>query len=254
VNRHLLLLVVSATLVMSPFSTAGDIAELSVLGFTHDGSVFVFETFGEYDAIDGGFSNLFFVETRNGNSLPDTPISVFCRGGTPQVSGSPGTSCDPIPTVAELRREMMSRAAPRLAKLGDLDPGVLLYSNSEAIWHRRYTASFVHRLALGDRNRALYRKPQVHELQISALTLPSNCNMGRRESKGSKGILLRLNRSVVYQDKSLPRSRACAKDYAISEIRWRARTSLHIAIMSVLEPGFETDSRTFVAIPFLLSP
>jgi predicted secreted protein len=89
-------------------SKAGEVDDLSVLGFTSDSSVFVYETFGEYDAIVGSYSNLYFLETKTGRPLPGTPFRLFCREEDKKFS--PQARCKPMPSVFQLRKQTMRQA------------------------------------------------------------------------------------------------------------------------------------------------
>jgi len=96
----------------------------------------------------------------------------------------------------------------------------------------------------------LFVDARIHTLKLSIIPIASTCLF----EKGSKGLLLTLHGQVLYQDKSLPEDRNCAEDYSIREVRWHGQTDKHVALISVFKMGFEGYDRTFLAIPFTLSP
>jgi predicted secreted protein len=93
------------------------------------------------------------------------------------------------------------------------------------------------------------RDAKIHTLRISLIPLLSTCEVER----GSKGFSLILDGKVLYEDQRLPEIRRCAEDYSITEIRWSG-TNVHVALVSAFSIGFEGYDRTFIAIPFVLSP
>jgi hypothetical protein len=144
-----------------------------------------------------------------------------------------------------------------LSRLGDLDPGVLLASTPLGqVIPDPYALSFFHPFLGSLHNRRYYADAHIHTLKVSLLPLPSSCYV----ETGSKGLLLTLDGMILYQDKELPDSRKCAEDYSISELRWYPETNMHVALVSVFKTGFEGYAgfegydRTFLAIPFTLSP
>ncbi len=55
---------------------AGDTAELSILGFAADGSVFAFEEYGVQDGSGFPYANRFYIETATDSFVAGTPIRV----------------------------------------------------------------------------------------------------------------------------------------------------------------------------------
>ena len=63
-------------LAVAPASLAGDVAELEILGFSDDGSVFAFEEFGVLDGSGFPYSNRYYIDVDSDEFLPATPIRV----------------------------------------------------------------------------------------------------------------------------------------------------------------------------------
>src|ERR1700730_8563177 len=189
-----------------------------------------------------------FIETKTGRFLPGTPIRVFCQEDT---ESSPRTRCKPMPSLDSLRQQAISRAAPLLSKISQLDQGELLASAPIGqVMPDPYAVSFFHPSLSSLPSRPMYPDASIHILRASVIPLVSTCQM----ETGSKGLLLRLDGQVLYEDKKLPEDRKCAEDYSITEVRWRRFTDVHVALISVFKLGFEGYDRTFIAVPFLLAP
>ncbi len=56
---------------------AGDAAELEILGFSADGSIFAFEEYGTQDGSGFPYANRFYIDTATDRFLPGTPIRVM---------------------------------------------------------------------------------------------------------------------------------------------------------------------------------
>lgn len=71
----LVLMALSIICAASP-GRAGDTAELGVIGFSGDGSVFVFEEFGIQDGSGFPYANRFYIDTMTDRFLPGSPVRV----------------------------------------------------------------------------------------------------------------------------------------------------------------------------------
>lgn len=65
-----------AQLATSIAAHAGDVAELEILGFTKDGSVFAFEEYGVQDGSGFPYANRYYIDTSTDSFLKGTPIRV----------------------------------------------------------------------------------------------------------------------------------------------------------------------------------
>ena len=91
-------------------------------------------------------------------------------------------------------------------------------------------------------------------IDIFDLPGPSHCsNFGPK----SKGFALSLrhdgkgNITEVYRDTSLPKSRGCTQDYAISDIVMFPefdKAKVMVALVSIFTHGFEGADRRFIAV------
>ncbi|TGW02055.1 DUF2259 domain-containing protein, partial [Mesorhizobium sp. M2D.F.Ca.ET.145.01.1.1] len=66
----------AAQLAASIAAQAGDVAELEILGFTRDGSVFAFEEYGVQDGSGFPYANRYYIDTSSDSFLKGTPIRV----------------------------------------------------------------------------------------------------------------------------------------------------------------------------------
>jgi predicted secreted protein len=57
-------------------ASAGDVAELEILGFSKDGSVFAFEEYGVQDGSGFPYANRYYIDTTDDSFLKGTPIRV----------------------------------------------------------------------------------------------------------------------------------------------------------------------------------
>jgi len=58
---------------------AGDTAEINVLGFSADGSIFAFEEYGVQDGSGFPYANRFYIDTASDKFLPGTPVRAAGR-------------------------------------------------------------------------------------------------------------------------------------------------------------------------------
>lgn len=57
-------------------ASAGDVAELQILGFSKDGGVFAFEEYGVQDGSGFPYANRYYIDTTDDSFLKGTPIRV----------------------------------------------------------------------------------------------------------------------------------------------------------------------------------
>ncbi|MGE0281050.1 MAG: DUF2259 domain-containing protein [Rhizobiaceae bacterium] len=75
IRRMVLATGLMAALFAGPAS-AGDTAELNILGFSADGKVFAFEEYGVQDGSGFPYANRFYIDTTTDKFLPGTPVRV----------------------------------------------------------------------------------------------------------------------------------------------------------------------------------
>lgn len=238
---HALIPVFFAAAALMPVGArAGDLADLSVLGFGTDGKVFAFEEYGVQDGSGFPFSHIYVIDTDTDSWLPGTPIRVTIDQET-------------VP-VATARTQARAQAAPILQGNGVDTPAVMLASNPLG----EYTA---------DPARLTFGQPfGTDPLQVPERRFTAALDIYDAETPGEdcetfigakpKGFRLTIRNltsnaeAVLHQDSQIPQSRGCPITYRISDI---AVPDVYPAgkvavIISVFKHGFEGPDRRFLAV------
>ncbi|WP_353640985.1 DUF2259 domain-containing protein [Mesorhizobium sp. WSM2239] len=218
-------------------SLAGDVAELEILGFSEDGSVFAFEEYGVLDGSGFPYSNRYYIDVDSDEFLPGTPIRVRLEDETATVEKARGQA-----------RERGEKVVPQ--------------SVLEA--NRGFTAGFntvtelsadPHRMLVNPRP-IFY--PVDHPLEFRLENVPLN-NTERCQNHGEiNGFrLLRIGASeggrtqVLHEDKSIPQSRGCPHGYGIGAVQTfyhAGGQSAYAVVISVHSYGFEGPDFRWIAV------
>jgi predicted secreted protein len=218
-------------------SLAGDVAELEILGFSDDGSVFAFEEYGAFDGSGFPYSNRYYIDVDSDEFLPATPIRVRLD--------------DENATIDEARRLSRERGEKIVGQSAlAANPGFTAGSNA------------VTELS-ADPNRMLVNPrpifyPVDEPLEFRLERVPLN-GTERCQSHGEvNGFrLLRIDASeggrtqVLHEDKSIPQSRDCPYGYGIGAVQTfyhDGGLSAYAVIISVSGYGFEGPNFRWLAV------
>lgn len=229
------MMVLSATTAQR--AAAADADRFAVIGFNDSASVFVFEVFGTFDALGGGFSTIYFIDTLNDTWLQGTPVRTAVGDGDPELETI---------TLAEIRDRNTDVAAPVIAALGPFDPGRVVASrgfgqlgvNPKMLaWRFPYYAELPGMM------------DEVWELRIEEL--PMDVERPLWATGPCMGYAIILNGSDIHRDSRIPRSRGqCPQAYDLDAVICDVRLSVCMAMIAVYNRGFEGLNRSYIAMPF----
>jgi len=217
-----------------PCSWAGDYAEREIIGFSPDGAYFAFEEFGVQDGSGFPYSNIFIIDTAKDDWLAGTPIRRRID--------------DEMAPLSRAREESRSKAQPLLTEHNITPRGVLAVSNPAT-----ELSADPHKVRFR-LNPFFNMAERAWSLTLEPLPFPETAQC---ENFGPvKGLKLTITdpdgkQRVLSEDKSVPDSRFCPRDYAISDVVTftpeGGETSLAI-LLSLFRQGFEGTDRRFIAV------
>jgi len=233
-----LVLLAALFLGLSSVAIAADRSEFQLIGYSPDSKYFAFEEFGVQDGSGFAYSSVFVIDVINDKWVAGGPFRFRTEDENVKLFEARSNA---IAMAAEALLELNIQQPARLIALnGDGEapqPGLGLqfhlpgYTGIDAMW--------------GD-----------YELSLETFDLPPSKNCEGFAEDGSKGFALFLEassqKSLVYKDKKLPKSRNCPIAYRITGvvIPFEERSLEHaIALISVWSYGFEGPDRRFIAIP-----
>ncbi|MGI9412311.1 MAG: DUF2259 domain-containing protein [Hyphomicrobiales bacterium] len=215
---------------------AGDFAERRIIGFSPSGHHFAFEQFGIQDGSGFPYSDIFVINLKTDKWVSGTPVRVRVKSGKASLYSA--------------RSRARKKVARLLKKLKIRTPGRLLASapvtevggNLHELGFRPYgfqTSSADARTVLID----------VFDLpgrKTCAAFGPSSKGFALSLREDGKGKVIE-----VYRDTTMPKSRGCTQDYAISDIvvfPEFGRAKALVGLISVFTHGFEGADRRFLAV------
>lgn len=231
---------VALLLSLAGLARAGDFAGFQSIGFSADGSVYAFEEYGIRDGAGFPYSTIYAIDTRKDAYLPGTPIRTSLE--------------DENAGLLEARNQTYGKAMELMQThaLGD-NPGVLAAFNP-----------FGEVSPTPDRIRYLpiavdppVSAPSTLKLETVDMPATAKC-----QAMNAEKIAFRLRAverdgkpvdDLVYEDKSIPDSRACPTGYRFGGVvTFQPQTgdaSVQIALILVLSQGFEGQDGRWIAIP-----
>ncbi|MBL8939833.1 MAG: DUF2259 domain-containing protein [Archangium sp.] len=111
----------TTVLLLPVMALAGNTAEVELVGFSDDGSLFAWYDFGVVDGAGWGYANLFVIDEK-GASLSRKPVAAHDGSA---AEGEP-------PTQAEVLAQLKAKTAAVLKAKKLTDPGVELYTSGTA--------------------------------------------------------------------------------------------------------------------------
>jgi len=223
-----------AFFLLAPVASAGDYAYRDILGFSPDGKYFAFEEYGIQDGSGFPYANVFVIDTAKDDWVDGTPIRRRID--------------DETASLATVRKDARSKAEPILSKFKIEPRGLLVVSNpATELSADPYSVRF--RL-----NDFFNMAERAWSLRLTPLTLPQpeNCH----DFGPAKGLKLELTdpngaARTISEDKSIPESRFCPRDYAISDVvvftPEGGETTIAV-LVSLFRQGFEGTDRRFIAV------
>ncbi|TIN00024.1 MAG: DUF2259 domain-containing protein [Mesorhizobium sp.] len=214
---------------------AGDVAELEILGFTKDGSVFAFEEYGVQDGSGFPYANRYYIDTGTDSFLKGTPIRVRLENENAKLDA---------------------------ARLQALQKGEAIVSQAELDANRGITAGFnpVTELSADPHRMAVNPRPifsPVDPLEFWLDELGMNNTEGCESQGEINGFrLLRIEAQdggttkLLHEDKSIPRSRGCPNGYRIGAVQTFSTDSLsaYAVLIAVRQYGFEGPDFRWIAV------
>lgn len=217
---------------------AGDTAELNVLGFTADGSIFAFEEYGVQDGSGFPYANRFYIDTATDSFVPGSPVRVRID--------------DESATLAQARQQARSG-------------GEAIVSDDELAAHRGTLAGFnpvtelsadPHRIAVNPRP-VLPPVDQPVEFRIEDIHVGAveRCD-GLGEIRGYRltriGVEPGQAAEVLHEDRSIPSSRGCPLGYRIGAVQTffpEGGDPVFAVLIAVRSFGFEGPDHRWIAVP-----
>lgn len=235
------ILVLSAFLLIAQLAgpltaQAGDVAELEILGFSQDGSVFAFEEYGVQDGSGFPYANRYYINTADDSFLQGTPIKVRLD--------------DENATLEAVRLQVRQK-------------GEAIIKQDELTANRGITAGFnpVTELSADPFRMVVNPRPIFFpvddplELRLDEIGLN---NTEGCESQGEiNGFrLLRIGAKaggkteLLHEDKSIPKSRGCPNGYRIGAVQTFSLQGLsaYAVLIAVRQYGFEGPDFRWIAV------
>jgi len=232
-------LIIAWMAIITTTGFAGNTADRNIIGFSSDGSWFAFEEYGISDGSGAPFTNIYVINVDEDKWAKGTPIRINFG--------------EKVAPVSAARTAAMKKAKPILKKLDITEPGILLASNpvTEITSNPRRIDFY--------RNKNLSNPGNKLSYVLKELEFPDNKTC-KSFGINEKGFSLALTKggsplTQVYKDKSIPTSRRCPKEYAISDVIEfipALGPVRHIILVHMFVLGFEGPDSRFLAVPVTL--
>ena len=235
---------------IAPASASED-AELNIIGFSEDGTLFVFEEFGLQAGSGLPFSNLYVVDLPSDRWVRGTPFREMPREGEFDER-------DAFAALEVTRARTAEAAAPLLARHAVRVPGAVVFARGLGDHARQGTVSTIRR-PFSDQPLST-RAFDEFDLRLEAFEAPSPLDYCFEPTRGYRLTLEHPAAApvVLHEDSRVPRSRGCAREYRLSHfivpgVRCAPERCpdgpLGVALISVFAQGFEGLGRSFIAAP-----
>lgn len=234
-KKHFLFVIAGFFLIFRP-ALAGDIAEIDILGFSKDGSVFVFEEYGRQDGSGFVYANRFFIDTATDNFLSGTPIRVTLEDETSTIQAARAEAAEKSAELME-RYEVRTDHARLLAfnPPSELaDPSRLRFFALPIVPPAEPPAELVLEEFVPDSEANCYDFGPRKAFRLKLFSGPENFGEG-----------------VVYEDSSVPASRRCALSYRIAGVAAfdeAMQISRMVVLVIVESVGFEGPDLRWIAV------
>ncbi len=231
--------VVAGTVLIAAPAFAGDIADFQSLGFSPDGSVYAFEEYGIQDGSGFPYSNIYFIDTKQDQYLPGTPIRVRIDNEEAKLGEARGQAGMKAETLAN-----QYALADNPGQLVAFNPVTETESAPDRLRYRAYAAD------------PAFGEPYKLQLEEFSEAPSPACKDIVSEMKGFR---LRLTEregapadELVYADDHVPASRGCATGYRLGGVVTHLSQTgqpVHMVLVLVLSYGFEGHDGRWIAVP-----
>lgn len=221
-------------LALSGAAYAGDAANLTVLGFNRDGSIFAFEEYGIQDGSGFPYANRFYVYTRTDSFVEGSPFRMRSK-----EDGA---------DIAQARNNARAKGEA-IIEDKDLNTGLTAGYRSLA-----QVDGDPRRMVV--RPRAIFPpvdRPITFELAELPFDPPANCS-GLAEKAAGFTLTMTVEGTEpreLNRDKRLPESRACPLGYSIQAVQTYYPDEgdpVFAVIIAVRSLGFEGPDHRFIAV------
>lgn len=217
-------------------ASAGDVAELEILGFSKDGGVFAFEEYGIQDGSGFPYANRYYIDTTDDSFLKGTPIRVRLDDETATLDA---------------------------ARLQARQKGEAIVSAAELTANRGITAGFnpVTEFSADPFRMVVNPRPIFSPVDPPLEFRLDEIGMNDTERCQSLGEingfrLLRVEAKdggqthLLHEDKSIPQSRGCPNGYRIGAVQTFSLDSLsaYAVLIAVRQYGFEGPDFRWIAV------
>ena len=217
-------------------ASAGDVAELEILGFSKDGGVFAFEEYGVQDGSGFPYANRYYIDTDSDSFLKGTPIRVRLD--------------DEAATLDQARLQARQK-------------GEAIGDQAELTANRGITAGFnpVTELSADPFRMVVNPRPIFSPVDPPLEFRLDEIGMNDTERCQSLGEingfrLLRIEAKdggqthLLHEDKSIPQSRGCPNGYRIGAVQTFSLDSLsaYAVLIAVRQYGFEGPDFRWIAV------
>jgi predicted secreted protein len=217
-------------------AAAADWADRAILGFSADGGTFAFEEFGVQDGSGFPYANVYVIDTATDTWVKGTPVRVRVEDETANLD--------------EVRAQALEGAEAVIAARGGLDGRYRIVASNPPteLSADPYAVRFLPDLYANLPDAAW-------DLTLTLLPMPEGeacANFGpvsgfRLDLAGPHG-----SRHVLHEDNSLPASRSCPIDYAITDVIVFAADDREppalVVLLNLIRQGFEGPDRRYLAV------
>lgn len=236
-TRRSMFLALAIAVTAVPPAVAGDTAEIAILGFSGDGSVFAFEEYGIQDGSGFPYANRYYIDTATDRHVEGTPLRVRID--------------DESASLDDARRQAR-------------DAGQAIVGDPELEAHRGFTAGWnaVTELSADPYRMAVNPRPVIppiddpveFRLREIAMPQPERCpDLGDIVGFGLTRIGLAPDETArsIHEDTSVPASRGCPLGYRIGGIQTyhpQSGPPVFAVLISVRTVGFEGPDHRWMAV------
>ncbi len=233
--------VFAAFLLAAPVGTAaaGDIAELSIGGFSADGAYFSFEEHGRQDGSGFPYSNIYFIDTATDAWVPDSPKRALIRDESAEAEVARAEARRMARFLAQRYRTSRPGFTVATQRITQLDAGP-------------------YRVTVNPRPVVpMIDEPITFALDLFRAAAQPIC--GEIATGGTRGFRLSAmidgkpeTAIMLHEDgPSVPKSRVCPLDYRIHDIITfypDGGTPVVAVLIQMIKVGFEGPDGRFLAV------
>lgn len=216
---------------------AADWADREIIGFSPDGATFAFEEFGVQDGSGFPYANVYVIDTATDSWVKGTPVRVLVEDETVNLD--------------EARAKALEDAEAVLTGRGVIPHGYdLVASNppSEMSADPHGVRFLAHRQP--------HFMSRIWDLRLTPLPMPEGEACANLDG-AVHGFRLVLtdpdgNARTIHEDKAVPASRFCPRDYAITDVivfrPGDGEEAVMIVLLHLIRQGFEGEDRRYLAV------